>query len=269
MKIAIIGSSLRFDILSSQLTLSGYEVINYSRVDEIPEKLEQDIIVLPIPTKTKEGFLNIGGDSKISPEAVLSRTKADALIISCNYSDNRRKTVDINKDEYFAFLNAVPTAEGAISIALKEKGMTMYKAKCLIIGFGRIGKILAHRLDGLKANITVAARNPKDLALIKALGMKGINIYSLEECINEYDIIFQTVPFPILTEKVLSNLDKGTPIIELSSAMAGTDVAKAKELDIKVINAGGLPEKCAPQTAGMILFDSVTRIIKENHYAKN
>ena len=269
MKIAILGSSLRFDILSSELTSLGYEVTTYSRADEIPQILEQDVIVLPIPTKSKEGFLNLGGDNKITPEALLGRTKAETLIISCNYSDNRRKTVDINKDEYFAFLNAVPTAEGAISIALKEKGMTMFSRSCLIVGFGRIGKILAHRLDGLKANITVAARNPKDLALIKALGLKGINIFSLEESINEYDIIFQTVPSPILTENVLSKVDNGTPIIELSSAMAGTDLAKAKELGLKVINAGGLPEKCAPHTAGMILFDSVIRIIKENHYANN
>ncbi len=268
MKIAILGSSLRFDILSSKLSSSDYDVTNYSRADEIPEKLEQDIIVLPIPTKTKEGFLNIVGDCKITPEALLERTKPEALIISCNFSDNRRKTVDINKDEYFAFLNAIPTAEGAINLALKDKGMTMYNSKCLIVGFGRIGKILAHRLDGLKADITVAARNPKDLALIKALGLKDINIYSLEETINEYDIIFQTVPSPILNDNVLSNVSKDTPIIELSSAMAGTDTAKAKELGLKVINAGGLPEKCAPQTAGMILFDSVIRIIKENHYAK-
>ena len=185
MKIAILGSSLRFDILSSELSSLGYEVTTYSRADEIPQILEQDVIVLPIPTKTKEGFLNLGGDNKITPETLLGRTKAESLIISCNYSDNRRKTVDINKDEYFAFLNAVPTAEGAISIALKEKGMTMFTRSCLIVGFGRIGKILAHRLDGLKANITVAARNPKDLAVIKALGLKGINIFSLEETINE------------------------------------------------------------------------------------
>ena len=269
MKIAILGSSLRFDILSHKLSSSGYEATTYSRVDEIPEIIEQDIIVLPIPTKTKEGFLNLGGDSKITPEALIERTKSEALIISCNYSDNRRNVVDINKDEYFAFLNAVPTAEGAISIALKEKGMTMFGSRCLIIGFGRIGKILAHRLDGLKADITVAARNPKDLALIKALGFKSVNIYNLEETIEQYDIVFQTVPSPVLTENVLLLVKSDAPIIELSSRMAGTDTAKAKELDLKVINAGGLPEKCAPQTAGMILFDSVIRIIKENHYAKN
>ena len=268
MKIAILGSSLRFDILSDKLSCLGYQVSNYSRVDEIPENLEQDIIILPIPTKTKEGFLNIGGDNKITPEALIELTKPDALIISCNFLDNRRTIVDINKDEYFAYLNAVPTAEGAVSIALKEKGMTMFKAKCLIVGFGRVGKILAHRLDGLNADITVAARNPKDLALIKALGLSDINIYNLEESISQYDIIFQTVPSMILNEGLLSKVSKDVPIIELSSAMAGTDISKAKEFNLKLINAGGLPEKCAPQTAGMILFDSVIRIIKENHYAK-
>ena len=269
MKIAILGSSLRFDILYDNLISSGYEVTALSRVDELPEVFEHDVIVLPIPTKTKEGFLNIGGIGKITPEELLTRTKPDALIICCNFSDNTRKTIDLNKDEYFAFLNAIPTAEGAISIALREKAMTMFGSKCLIVGFGRIGKILAHRLEGLKAEITVAARNPKDLALIKALGYKEINIFSLDDALGEFDIIFQTVPTLILNENSLSKISKTTPIIELSSAMAGTDIKKAQELDLRVINAGGLPEKCAPQTAGMILFDSVIRIIKENHYAKN
>ncbi len=263
MTITVLGNSLRFDILCNKLTEAGYSVTRFNRTDEIPEVLNDDVIILPIPTKTKDGFLNLAGEKKITIEALTLRTRSEALIISCNYSDIRRKTIDINKDEYFAFLNAVPTAEGAISIALKTKGMTMYNSKCLIVGFGRIGKILAHRLDGLKADISIAARNPKDLALIKALGLKGIEIADLDKVSMNYDVIFQTVPSLILNENLLKSLNKDCVIIELSSALAGTDTEKAEELEIKVINAGGLPEKSAPITAGIILFESVIRIIRD------
>ena len=265
MTITVLGNSLRFDILCDKLISAGYSVTRCTHTDEIPEVLEDDVIILPIPSKAKDGFLNLSGEKKITIETLIERTRSDALIITCNYLDTRRKIIDINKDEYFAFLNAVPTAEGAISIALKSKGLTMYNSKCLIVGFGRIGKILAHRLDGLKADISVAARNPKDLALIKALGLKDIKTTDLDKASLNYDVIFQTVPALVLNENLLKSLNKDCLIVELSSASAGTDLEKAKELSINVISAGGLPEKTAPITAGMILFESVIRIITDTN----
>ena len=263
MTITVLGNSLRFDILCKKLSEAGHNVTRFNRTEEITDTLNHQVIILPIPTKAKDGFLNLPGEKKITVENLINGTRKDALIISCNYEDTRRKIVDINKDEYFAHLNAVPTAEGAISIALKSKGITMYNSKCLIVGFGRIGKILAHRLDGLKADISVAARKPKDLALIKALGLKEIKTADLDKVLMDYDVIFQTVPSLVLNENVLKSLNKDCIIVELSSASAGTNLEKAKELGINVVNAGGLPEKTAPFTAGMILFESVIRIITD------
>lgn len=48
-------------------------------------------------------------------------------------------------------LNAVPTAEGAVQRAMEATDGVLLGAKCLVVGYGRIGKVLCHRLAGLGA----------------------------------------------------------------------------------------------------------------------
>lgn len=266
MKIAVLGSSFRFDILCRELIAAGYAVDRYRSGDGIPDRLAQDVLILPIPTKTKKGFLNLEGEP-VTVESVVEKTDPTTLIISCNFLDPSKRMVDINKREDFAFLNAVPTAEGAITIASAQLGITTFRSRCLIVGFGRIGKVLADRLSALRAQVSVAARNPKDLAFIEALGLPAVPIHALKEKVDRFDVIYQTVPSLILDREVLGNIDKASLIVELSSGSAGTDLNAADQLGIKVISAPGLPEKSAPVTAGLILFESVIRII--NEYEKN
>ncbi len=72
--------------------------------------------------------------------------------------------------EELAVANAVPTAEGAIQIALEELPITLHGARALVIGYGRLGKALAQRLDGLGARVTVAARSWEALAWAQSRG---------------------------------------------------------------------------------------------------
>ena len=43
-------------------------------------------------------------------------------------------------------------------------------SRVLVIGYGRVGRLLAHRLKGLGARVTVSARSFRDLAWIEAYG---------------------------------------------------------------------------------------------------
>lgn len=52
-----------------------------------------------------------------------------------------------------AVLNAIPTAEGAIQIAMEEMPVTIHGSKALVLGFGRVGKTLAKMLDGIGAKL--------------------------------------------------------------------------------------------------------------------
>ena len=61
-------------------------------------------------------------------------------------------------DESFKALNAIPTAEGAIAIAVSNTEKTLWGAKCLVAGYGNIGKYLCYILTSFGADVTATAR---------------------------------------------------------------------------------------------------------------
>ncbi len=264
MKICIIGKSKRFEILKDNLKNKGFDVFTATSGDTLPDIIDADYTLLPIPTISRDGTLNLSNcPVGFTVDKLLEKIGNNSTVITCNYSNSLYKTVDINQREDFAYLNAVPTAEGAINIAISECDYSLFHGKILITGFGRVAKILADRLKGLRCSVTIAARSLKDLSYAKALGLSTVNINNIADSIENYELIFQTVPHMILSDQVINKMNNKAIIIELSSKSAGTDYFYAEKQGIKVIHAPSLPEKVAPVTAGNILTESVLSIIAE------
>jgi dipicolinate synthase subunit A len=169
---------------------------------------------------------------------------------------------DYYKSERFAIHNAIPTAEGALSIAMNELKTTINGSKCAVLGYGRIGKILARTLKRLDADVTVYARKDEVLAWAEADGCKTHKLVELPEKINESAVVFNTIPSTVLTKDVLDNISEETVIIDLASAPGGVDVEYANLIGRKVIFALSLPGKVAPITAGKIIADTVLSYLK-------
>lgn len=159
--------------------------------------------------------------------------------------------------------NAVPTAEGAIEIAMTETPITIHGSKCLVTGYGKIGKILSKMLCGLGAQTYVEARKYADLAMIEGHGYEPLALGELKSRIGEFDIIFNTVPAMIFDENILKNVKKDALIIDLASKPGGVDFEAAKELGVRVIWALSLPGKVAPTTSGAIIKDTIMNMLKE------
>ena len=265
MKICIIGNGKRHEILERNLSRLGYETQHITSASDIKESISAEYIVLPIPTLTKDSKVNLPGYPNDKSIEDLFSTSNFKKAITCNYISNNYDTVDINQRDDFAYLNAVPTAEGAIHAAVENCEYSLFYGKILITGFGRVAKILSDRLKGLKCNVTIAARSLKDLSYAKALGFNTININKLSECIHSYDTIFQTVPVMVLDRNILNLVNPQTVIIELSSKSAGTDYDYAEKLGVKIVHAPALPERVAPVTAGNILTECVLSIITEDN----
>ena len=171
--------------------------------------------------------------------------------------------VDYFDREELKILNAIPTAEGAIQIAMEEVPHTVHSSRCLIIGNGRIGKILAKMLDGIGADVTVAARKNRDRIQAFAFGIKSIPVCNLYEEIGNFDIIFNTVPSLILDSDMLTKTGRNALIVDLASRPGGVDFETARKMGIKVIWALSLPGKVAPDTAGDIIGKTILNILDE------
>lgn len=151
--------------------------------------------------------------------------------------------IDLIKCEELAILNSISTAEGAIQIAMEETNYTLHDSNILILGFGRIGKVLAKMLQALGANVYCEARKKEDLAWIKAYGYKDVPFSMLDENLDKKDIIINTIPSVVLDSNRLKKIDKQCLIIDLASNPGGVDNIAAIKEGIKVIWALALPRK--------------------------
>ncbi|MBO4468731.1 MAG: hypothetical protein J5766_05460, partial [Clostridia bacterium] len=215
-----------------------------------------DIIILPIPS-TKDGrtvFCPL--TNEIIPLDRVKNAAKGRFVITANYDFGENFT-DILKLDGFAFLNAVPTAEGAIAYAVSNTPFTLWKSKILIIGNGRVARVLKDRLSGFGCHLTVSARKFKDFALLDTQNTKYIDTADVSGKAGGFDIIFNTVDAPLFpSPEVLKN----ALLIDLSSRGC-IDFEAAKEKGINAVKLPAIPGRTAPETAGDIYAETLISVI--------
>lgn len=167
--------------------------------------------------------------------------------------------------EEMAVLNAVPTAEGALQIAMEQTKHTIFGSRCLVCGYGRIGKVLADMLKALGAKVTVSARKYSDFAWITTRGHTPMKSDDIKTRAGRFDLIFNTVPHLLFPESVLRILKTDVCLIDLASKPGGVDFYAAEQLDVNCIWALSLPGKVAPRTAGDVILGAIKNMIEEEN----
>ncbi len=242
-KILVIGGDLRLIKMAEGLVSGGFEVIKYATSEgekngiEAVKSLEEgvgrsDIVILGLPVSHDgvtvcapfyKGVLYIDnlieklGNTKLVLGGKISEELAQKL------DERGIEYADYLKREEMAVANAVPTAEGAIEIAMSEMPITICGSNCLVVGYGRIGKCLAKMLHGIGANVTVAARSEGDMAMVRALGFDAAKTSEMSDCVNSYDLIINTVPHKVINEAVIEKINRNTLLIDLASKPGGVD----------------------------------------------
>ena len=162
--------------------------------------------------------------------------------------------------------NALPTAEGAVCILMKETALTVAGMPVAVTGYGRVSRALCELLYAMHAKVTVAARKESDLADAAAHGYATVSIAEpagLRSLCHGQCAIFNTVPCWLFTDDVLKEMQKNTLLIDLASAPGGVDANAAGKYGIRVIWALSIPGKYAPVTAGRIVADTVLDDLKK------
>jgi len=230
------------------------------------------IIVGGIPFLSDKEYVNMPlSEEKLKFSRLLEKIPENSVLIAGVISQrtieqlNQKnvKCIDIIKREEMAVLNAVPTAEGAVSILLQELPKTLKDSTVLIVGYGRIGKILSRMLNGFGTDVWVAARKFSDLAWIEAQGFKPVPVSQIDRYIGDMDAVVNTVPALVITKEILKKARTDCYLLDLASAPGGIDFEAARELKIKFNWALGLPGKVAPLTAGDIIRKTIYNIIDE------
>lgn len=264
--ILICGGDKRQKCMYRQMLAEGLNVKTCALGCEVSVNEESigefDVVILPMPVSVDGINLNAPlVDYSISLDNILHRLKKTQTVLGGMCDKIDFDMTDYYKSERLQAQNAIPTAEGALRIAMENCDFTLYGSKCLVTGYGRIGKILAKRLLDMGAKVTVCARKEKDLALAESFGCKALPLEYIADDISNTDIIFNTIPKVIITEDTVLKIKKTTPYIELASKPYGIDMTTAKVLGRKVIMASGLPGKFTPESSGKILGKVIMEIL--------
>ena len=276
MNICVIGGDLRNFFLAKLLSkekhevkVYGFEKIENFKECETYENMisSSEIVVLPIPfTKDKKTINMPLSNRNIRIQELAYHLENKTIFVGNMPEDiqeilkeKQNEVIDFMKKEEFAVLNAIPTAEATIEIILKNTNKILQGSHCLILGFGRIGRVLAHKLQGLAVDVTCMVTNEIEKAWATAYGYQTITIEKLQNYytkIKQYDIIINTIP-KIIFEEELKEIKKETLVIDLASKHYGIDRKIVEEENINFIEALGLPRK--------ISTNDISKIYERHH----
>ena len=243
--------------------------------DDIKELQETDIVITSIPLSKDNININMplniyGKESKIDEALKVMNNK---LIFTGSVSSEilrkfklyNIEILDIMKNEEFAVLNAIPTAEETIRIIVDNTKKVLHNANCLIMGYGRIGKVLAKKLNALSVKVECLVSDNIEKTWCRVEGYNYIefeNIKNKSDLLKKYDIIVNTIPKIILTEE-LKEIKKDTLIIDLASKPYGIDRNIVKQENLNFIEALGLPGKSAPITVAENMYELIKNVLVE------
>lgn len=276
MKFQIIGGDLRSVELAKLLGDAGNEVTCFAidkaeGIEKSSEIENADCYILPLPAEGKmTGKLNAPlAENEYTLSDIIFDIPDGSLVIGGKLKNciecRGLRMHDCMQRPSFVIGNAALTAEAAIWLLMNELDTALYGKRALVIGYGRIGRILSQRLKAMNVQVGVTSRNPEARAIAGALGYSPV---SPKESIGGFDIVINTAPGPVLPEGALSGLKKDCLLLELASAPGGLDKSEAERNALRYIAAPGLPGRYSPRSAAALVFAAVTEIMKEYENGK-
>jgi dipicolinate synthase subunit A len=282
--IAVVGGDLRVIKLIEMLVKDGYKVYTYA-LENSEELLSMDtvemcptleetvkeckVVVGPLPLSSDRKRISAPfGRNDVTLEEFIEclegkKLIAGNIIIKDELEEKGIESIDLFRREEFTVLNTIATAEGTIQLAMEETSRTVHGSNVLVMGFGRIGKVLANMLDGIGAKVYCEARKDEDIAWIKAYGYNPIHLNDLNEHLGKFDIIINTIPFQVLDKDRLELVNPEVVIIDIASNPGGVDRFAAKQKGIKLIWALSLPGKVAPISSAEFIKETIYHILEE------
>lgn len=287
LQIAIIGGDARqieivrkMTELDAKVFLIGFEQLDHFFAGAVKEKLNEvnlstiDAIILPVAGTDLTGEVEtiFSNETIRLTEEILEQTPPHCTIysgISNEYLDeitrkaNRRLVLLFERNDV-AIYNSIPTVEGTIMMAIQHTDFTIHGSKTVVLGLGRVGMTVARTFAALGAKVRVGARKPEHIARIEEMGYEAFYLKDIHENIQDVDICINTIPHLLITASVIAKMPAHTLIIDLASKPGGTDFRYAEKRGIKALLAPSLPGIVAPKTAGQILANVLSDLLKED-----
>lgn len=283
MKVALVGGDRRSALLAQLLWRDGHRVRCYAlekallpaeipRDSCLPAALYgADAVILPVPAE-KGPLLNTPLSAQnLTLEELWENLWPEQWVFGGGFGEASAARAlqggqilcDLLRRPGFVTGNAALTAEAAVGILIRESEGSLRHSRCLLLGCGRIGKLLARKLAGLGADVTVMARKAADRALVAELGYTPLEPEALEGRIGEFDLIVNTVPARVLSDAALCCVAPEALLLELASPPGGFNRDLARNIGLRALIAPGLPGQYSPLAAARLMRREIEAALEE------
>ena len=262
MTFGIIGGDCRQTELAALLKGRGEQVYTFALpgtkcCDELERVLQADVVIFPLPLSKGRGEINNTRGLSMPLEKVFSSLRPDQKLFGGQVKETERELaahLGLQLEDYFlreelTVTNAAITADCAMRLI----GMYGEYRRILVLGFGRMGNLLCHRLHRAGKEVAAAARREEVLAWIRGYGYEAVAFEELPERILEFDLVINTVPAPILKPELLERMK--CSILDLASRPC-----VAAEYP-RYISARGLPGRMEPKAAATAIWETIHHIL--------
>ena len=283
--VAVIGGDMRMIEHMRQARLAGAIVQHYGAVPGAEEAVGRpasaslteavkgaQIISCPIPGVGSDDavYAKFTAEKLQMTTAVLSGAAPGAMLFTCwstpkmiEWAKGTPVTlIDYGDDDELAILHAVPTAEGAIRTAIEHTDDTLLGMNVLCFGFGRVGLSVAEAFRAMKSKVSLAARNPAQLARAWTMGFDPVPLRDLPLGLDRFSLLVSSSSGRVVTREMIAGTRPDALIIDLCSPPGSVDFEAAKAVSRKVVWARAQAGR-APRRAGYDEWQVLMRIVRE------
>lgn len=235
MKILICGGDERSVLLAGMLKDDGHEVLCFCMdkaqlpdgVRAVSSPEQADAVILPVPAENAHVLLNAPlGSQPCRIEHILDCAGCGAVIIGGKISaqiktsaaERGQRCFDYMKCPNFTVKNAAITAEGAVSELMRRARAALCDMRILVVGWGRIGKLLINKLSALCPAVYLMSVNTEARALAAELGCPSLPPDCPREILHGFDAVINTAPAQVIPD--LTAFKSSCMLLELASAPA-------------------------------------------------
>lgn len=283
---AVVGGDRRLFYLANFLEEKNFKVVGFGLVNlkneaykfSVASSLNEALLnsknwVLPLPVSRDGVFLNFSNEkagSRVELSELLKLAKKSTGIFGGGFSSNFFSALncrtnfiyDFLKNESFAVFNAGLTAQAAVAQAVLKSAVDCGSRCCLVLGFGRCGKLLALKLKSFCSRVVVCMRNETEMAWARALGLEVLKLSNFENGLNlkQFNFIFNTIPKKLLTGPLLEKLNQEVFIFDITPN--GLDQTELKEKSINFLISLQIPGLFKFKSAAKHLANLIVKVLK-------
>ncbi len=257
MTILILGADARMAFCAEELRKQGHSV-RYTNEETFPML---DAYLLPFPCSRDSEHMNTPDNLSFADFAEKLPPCANIFVanppegLSSSLEKKACRIFDYGKNECFLWENAGLTAEGALSRLMQEDGESIAGRSIALVGFGRVGKSLARRLNALGATLKVYSKNNLELAEAESLGYQTQKIND-----DGHLTVTSSIVFYAVSTYLPCRFENSAIVYDLAGFLHDADCLKTGAT-LHVLRA--IPGKYAPKSAGVALARAILEELEE------